>query len=141
MSNYKISDKQKLNIIAERQNGKSIKELAKTYKVSRQTISTILNDTQTLQNLTQTLQDEKEEVILKWSAYWNSQSKIGQEISTKAFELLKAKIEKANAKDLVLLLKEFKNLFDVKSEALNDSANGPVVQIIVKDTSKAEEYE
>ena len=139
MSNYKISDKQKLNIIAERQNGKSIKELAKLYKVSRQTISAILNDTQTLQNLTQTLQEEKEEVILKWSAYWNSQSKIGQEISTKAFELLKSKMEKATAKDLVLLLKEFKNLFDVKNEALNDSANGPVVQIIVKDTSKVED--
>ena len=139
MSNYKISDKQKLNIIAERQNGKSIKELAKLYKVSRQTISAILNDTQTLQNLTQTLQEEKEEVILKWSAYWNSQSKIGQEISTKAFELLKSKMEKATAKDLVLLLKEFKNLFDVKNEALSDSANGPVVQIIVKDTSKVED--
>lgn len=139
MSNYKISDKQKLNIIAERQNGKSIKEIAKTYKVSRQTISAILNDTETLQNLTQTLQDEKEEVILKWSAYWNSQSKIGQEISTKAFELLKSKIEKATAKDLVLLLKEFKNLFEVKNEALNDSDNGPVVQIIVKDTSKVED--
>ncbi len=139
MSNYKISDKQKLNIIAERQNGKSIKELAKLYKVSRQTISAILNDNQTLQNLTQTLQEEKEEVILKWSAYWNSQSKIGQEISTKAFELLKSKMEKATAKDLVLLLKEFKNLFDVKNEALNDSANGPVVQIIVKDTSKVED--
>ena len=139
MSNYKISDKQKLNIIAERQNGKSIKELAKTYKVSRQTISAILNDTETLQNLTQTLQEEKEEVILKWSAYWNSQSKIGQEISTKAFELLKSKIEKASAKDLVLLLKEFKSLFDVKSEALNESDNGPVVQIIVKDTSKVED--
>ena len=139
MSNYKISDKQKLNIIAERQNGKSIKEIAKTYKVSRQTISAILNDTETLQNLTQTLQEEKEEVILKWSAYWNSQSKIGQEISTKAFELLKSKIEKASAKDLVLLLKEFKSLFDVKNEALNESDNGPVVQIIVKDTSKVED--
>ncbi len=137
MGNYKISDKQKLNIIAQRQNGKSVKELAKLYGVSRQTISTILNDSQTLQNLTQTLQDEKEEVILKWSAYWNSQSKIGQEISTKAFELLKSKMEKATAKDLVLLLKEFKNLFEVKGEEEENTSNGPVVQIIVKDTSKA----
>ena len=51
MSNYKISDKQKLNIISQRQNGKSIKGLAKLYKVSRQTISAMLNDIQTLQNL------------------------------------------------------------------------------------------
>ena len=50
----KLNNKQKLNIIAEHENGKSIKELAKTYKVSRQTISAILNDAQTLQNLTQT---------------------------------------------------------------------------------------
>ena len=85
------------------------------------------------------MRTKKEEVILKWSAYWNSQSKIGQEISTKAFELLKSKIEKASAKDLILLLKEFKSLFDVKSEALNESDNGPVVQIIVKDTSKVED--
>ena len=141
MSNYKISDKQKLNIIAERQNGKSIKDLAKTYKVSRQTISTILNDTQTLQNLTQTLQEEKEEVIIKWSAYWNNQSRIGQEIASKAFELLKSKIEKATAKDLVVLLKEFKNLFEVKDEEINDNSNSPLVQIVVKDTSGSKENE
>lgn len=127
----KLNNKQKLNIIAEHQNGKSLAELSKVYGVSKTAISKILNKPESLQKFTKSLQQEEEKTILEWSAYWQSKSEIGQKIADKAFELLLEKLSKAYAKDLMSILEKMQGLFDKQSKSFD---NGSVqVNISIED--------
>ncbi len=118
----KLNNKQKLNIIAEHQNGKSLAELSKVYGVSKTAISKILNKPESLQKLTESLQEEQEQTILEWSAYWQSKSDIGQKIANKAFELLLEKLNKAYPKDLMAILEKMQGLFDKQSKNIDNSS-------------------
>lgn len=127
----KLNNKQKLNIIAEHQNGKSLAELSKVYGVSKTAISKILNKPKSLQKLTESLQEEQEQTILEWSAYWQSKSDMGQKIADKAFELLLEKLSKAYPKDLMAILEKMQGLFDKQSKNID---NGSIqVNISIED--------
>lgn len=127
----KLNNKQKLNIIAEHQNGKSLAELSKVYGVSKTAISKILNKPESLQKFTESLQQEQEQTLLEWSAYWQSKSEMGQKIADKAFDLLFEKLSKAYPKDLMTILEKMQGLFEKQSK---DAENGAIqVNISIED--------
>ena len=108
----KISNEERKNLIGEYLSGKSITELSKSYGVTRQAVSKILKSEKSLQKVTGELFDNHDRVIMEWTAFWKSKSGIGQEIADKAFALLKEKIEKASARDIMAIVKELRGLFE-----------------------------
>lgn len=133
----KLNNRQKLNIVAEHQSGKSLAELSKIYGVSKTAISKILNKPESLQKFTESLQQEQDKTILEWSAYWQSKSEIGQKIADKAFELLLEKLSKAYPKDLMAILEKMQGLFDKQAKSID---NGSIqVNISIEDCKGKED--
>lgn len=129
----KLTDKQRMEIIAKYVGGGvSQRDLAKSYQVSQNTISKILNSEEVKQKLSQVEADN----FLSMTAYINEKRHIAQELMTKALESAKSKIDKATLKDMISLVEKLSNVFkEQSSENEKDGANKAVVEFVFKDCS------
>ena len=138
----KLTDKQKKEIIAKYvSENVSQRKLAKSYHVSKTTISKILNNEEVVQKLT----DTNTENTLSMLAYVNEKRGLAQRLITIALEAVEGKLKDASLKDTISAIEKLSNVFkDGLDGNVGDNGEGNanelriVVEKKVVDLSKEE---
>ena len=117
----KLTDKQKKEIIAKYvSENVSQRELAKSYHVSKTTISKILNN----EKVYQSISNFEDENTLSMLAYVNEKRGFAQWLITIALESVEGKLKDASLKDTISAIEKLSNVFkDGRKQYVMNSAS------------------